>query len=274
MAISFSPVTLTLGMRVQGCDLRTPLDEATAKLLRQQLHQHGLLLFRDQDLTDEQQLRFALTFGKISKQGPIQKVAPDVTFVSNTRSDGTFGKGELSFHSDQCYYAHPMKAIMLYGLDVPTAGGETLFVNMAEVVASMPEALRRELESLKVRHELDYGQLDYGAEMKKNVAPSVIAAEHPAIARHPWSGQMVLMSNAYTSKAVVGVDAERSTQILRQLEALVSDPARVYRHQWKKGDLVLWDNLLLQHARSAFDPAETRTLRRCAIGNEREAVAA
>ncbi|MEO8855452.1 MAG: TauD/TfdA family dioxygenase [Burkholderiaceae bacterium] len=274
MNLSFTPVTEKLGVRVDGCDLRKPLDDATISLLRKKMHHHGLLLFRDQDLTDEQQLRFALIFGKISKQGPIQKVAPDITFVSNTRSDGTFGKGELSFHSDQCYYAHPMKAIMLYGLDVPTAGGETLFVNMAEVVESMPDALRRELSHLKVRHELDYGLLDYGSEMKKNVEPSVIAAEHPVIAKHPWSEQMVLMSNTYTARTIVGASSERSTQILRQLDELVSDPQRVYRHQWKKGDLLVWDNLLLQHARSAFDPSETRTLRRCAIGNEQEAVAA
>ncbi|MBI2726282.1 MAG: TauD/TfdA family dioxygenase [Polaromonas sp.] len=272
MTISFTPITSTVGVRVEGCDLGKPLDEETVTTLRQKMHQHGLLLFKHQDITDQDQLRFAKYFGNISKQGPIQKTAPEVTYVSNTRSDGTFGKGELSFHSDQCYYQHPMKAIMLYGLDIPKVGGETLFVNVAEVVASMPEEMKKDLASRKVRHEFDYGMLDYGDEMKKTVKAVVVSAEHPIIAKHPWSDKLTLMSNSNTAKCIVGVEADESQKILDMLDKIVSNPQNVYAHKWEKMDLIVWDNLLLQHARSNFDAAETRTLRRCAIGNENESI--
>lgn len=255
---------------VIGNEISRPLDEDTVRLLRSRMHEHGLLLFRNQQLDEEQQVRFALYFGRISKQGAIQRTAPAATYVSNVRDDGTFGKGELGFHSDQCYYAHPMKAIMLYGVEVPVRGGETLFANTAEVVRSLPPDLRAELAATKVRHEFDYGALEYGAQKMKQVEALKVAAEHPIVARHPWSDQMVLMANAATAVGVVGATPERSREIIRMLAARVADPAHVYRHKWEKGDLILWDNLLLQHARSHFDASERRTLRRCAIGNEQE----
>lgn len=273
MDIAFTPVTATLGVQVDGLDLSQPLDEATVALLRGKLHRHGLLLFRRQEIDDAQQLRFALHFGRISKQGAVQAASPPVTFVSNVRADGTFGKGELGFHNDQTYYAHPMKAIMLYGLEVTARGGETLFVNTAEIVNSMSEEQRREFGALEVLHEFDYGALDYGDDKKKEVQALKVSAVHPVIAPHPWSDAKILMTNI-NAKSIVGVTPERSRDLLQRLAALVDDPKRIYRHVWQKGDLILWDNLLLQHARSDFDTAERRTLRRCAIGNENEEVTA
>ncbi len=273
MSISFSAVSPTVGVQAHGLDISQPLDEETVRLLRGKMHEHGLLLFRNQELDDAQQLRFALCFGKISKQGAIQKTAPATTYVSNVRSDGTFGKGELGFHSDQTYYAHPMKAIMLYGLEVPAKGGETLFVNTAAIVSSLTTAQQREFDALEVLHEFDYGALDYGTDKKKEVQALKVSAVHPVIARHPWSDAQVLMTNI-NAKSIVGVSTERSRELLAKLAALVDDPKRIYRHTWRKGDLIVWDNLLLQHARSDFDTAERRTLRRCAIGNENEEVTA
>ena len=185
MSISFSAVSPTVGVQVHGLDISQPLDEETVRLLRGKMHEHGLLLLRIQELDDAQQLRFALYFGKISKQGAIQKTAPATTYVSNVRSDGTFGKGELGFHSDQTYYAHPMKAIMLYGLEVPAKGGETLFVNTAAIVSSLTAEQRREFDALEVLHEFDYGALDYGTDKKKEVQALKVSAVHPVIACHP-----------------------------------------------------------------------------------------
>ena len=100
-----------------------------------------------------------------------------------------------------------------------------------------------------------------------------VSSVHEVKVRHPWSDAQVLMTNS-NAKSIVGVSPERSRELLARLAALVDDPERIYRHTWKKGDLIVWDNLLLQHARSDFDTAERRTLRRCAIGNENEEVTA
>src|SRR5262249_38312728 len=145
-----------------------------------------------------EQMRFARLFGRISRQGAIQKASSGTTYVSNTRSDGTFGVGELLFHSDQCYYDYPMKAIMLYGIEVPQSGGETLFASTSRAYTRMPEGLKRRIENASVRHHFDYGALHYGDAKRKEVEAVKISAVHPIVSRHPQSGVPILMVNAQT----------------------------------------------------------------------------
>lgn len=269
MNIEFADITPSLGSRVHGLRLDEPLPPAIVDRLRAQLHTRGLLLFEDQDVDEPQQIRFATYFGKLSRQGPIQKSLPTgASYVSNKRADGAFGKGELGFHSDQCYYRYPMKAISLYGLDVTARGGETLFANTAFVVERLPEKLRETLKSHTARHTQDFANLDYGEAKKKEVSLDRVEFSHPAIARHPWSDADILMVNPLTTRSIVGLPEDESRAVIDEVHRHIADEEVVYRHVWKRRQMVIWDNLLLQHARSPFDDAETRTLRRCAIAHE------
>lgn len=267
--IHILPLSAALGAEVRGVNLAR-LSEGEAEFIMRSFYTFGLLLFRDQEIDDEQQVQFAERFGRLSRQGAIQKAAAGATYVSNTRADGTFGIGELLFHSDQCYYEHPMKAIMLYGVEVTTKGGDTLFANTSRAYQRMPAALKARIEGLKVRHHFDYGALHYGVDMKKEVAATKVSAVHPVVGRHPATSAPILMVNAQTVDRILDVDPAESTSLIEAIVSEIATTDNVYRHKWCPKDLVVWDNLLLQHARSDFDNAQRRTLRRCAIAHDLE----
>lgn len=264
------PLSPHLGYEVQGVDLAVSLAPGLRELLRGAMATRGLLVFRGQRLDEAQQLTFARAFGRISKQGPIQRSSPDVTYVSNVRPDGAFGEGELAFHSDQTYFEYPMKAIMLYGIEVPNEGGETLFSSSAVVAERMPADLRERLAGRKALARLDYGALHYGAQKRHEVEGLVAEARHPAIAVHEASQQTIHMISPDTTKEIEGYSAEEAKELIERVSRIVASDELVYRHRWRAGDLVVWDNTLLQHARSPFESSARRTLRRCAIAHERE----
>lgn len=271
--LNHSPLSPHFGLLVHDMDLSLGVEAPLHAQLRQLLHEHGLLLFKHQRINDAQQAAFASIFGKFSRQGPIQQTTQDVTYVSNTRLDGTFGKGELTFHSDQYFFPHPMKAIMLCAIDVPLNGGHTLFAHTHHAVLRMPQWLRQTLLNHQVLHVFDYDSVDYGEQQNQKVNKITVSQQHPAIAHHPWSQKEILTISQATSKTLIGPSSPaEKVQLMAQANAYIADPAHIYRHAWEVGDLIVWDNLLLQHARPDFDPQEKRTLRRCALAHDLEAV--
>ena len=268
-----SPLSPQLGLLVHDMDLSLGVDAKDHGLMRQLLHEHGLLLFKHQHINEMQQAAFASIFGKFSRQGPIQQTTQDVTYVSNTRQDGTFGKGELKFHSDQYFFPHPMKAIMLFAIDVPLRGGHTLFANTHSAFQRMTQPMRHALSKHEVLHTFDYDSVDYGEQQNQKVHKITVSQLHPAISRHPWSQKEILTTSQATGKALVGpLSTPEKEQLMAQANAYIAAPAHIYSHAWEVGDLIIWDNLLLQHARPDFDPNEKRTLRRCALAHDMETV--
>jgi alpha-ketoglutarate-dependent taurine dioxygenase len=166
-----------------------------------------------------------------------------------------------------------MKAIMLYGLELPESGGETLFANTSRAYLRMPEALKLWIEKLSVRHHFDYGALHYGDIKRKEIEAFKISAVHPVVGRHPDSGVPILLVNAQTVDRILDVDPAESATLVDEIVSRIAAPDNVYRHKWRPRDLIVWDNLLLQHARAKFDNAERRTLRRCAIAHDLEPAA-
>ncbi|MCW5772012.1 MAG: TauD/TfdA family dioxygenase [Rhodospirillaceae bacterium] len=270
--LTLVPLNPALGAEIRGVDLARFSDDEAEIILRA-FRAFGLLLFRGQVIDEAQQLRFAHLFGRLSRQGAIQKAATGPTYVSNTRADGTFGVGELLFHSDQCYYPHPMKAIMLYGLEVPAEGGDTLFANATRAYARMPEALRQQIDGLSVRHVFDYGALHYGDAKRQEVQAVQVSAVHPVVSRHPDTGQPILVVNPQTVDRILDVAPAESTTLVDEIVTRIAAPDNVYRHHWRPHDLLVWDNLMLQHARTDFDNTARRTLRRCAIAHDLEPAA-
>ncbi len=265
--------TLTehLGYEVKGIDLSKPLPTGASDLLRGALATRGLLVFRGQDIDTEQQATFARIFGRFTKQGPVHSVSPDCTYISNARDDGAFGNGELQFHFDHSYYEHPIKVLMLYGIEIPQDGGQTLFTSSAAAVRRLPEKLRQRLVGRKVLNAIDYATL---LQDRRDLDQIKTQAWHPAVATHEASGQQILMITRERSKQFDDAQGQEARDLVEAAHAVLSDPAVVYRHDWRKGDLLVWDNLLLQHARTPFDSDQKRTLRRCAIANDREPIAA
>ncbi len=270
MTMHLTPIRPWLGAEVTGLDLRHALDAQTVAGLLASLHTTGLLLFRKQDMSEQDTLRFVSYFGKISRLGSIQKSLKNgISYVSNTRADGTFGSGELLFHNDATFYETPCKAITLYGVEVPRSGGSTIFSSTAHALKQMPETLRARLARCKSRSFIDYADVDYGSRKQQEI--SVMRAEriYPVMMQHPWSDQTILLMSQHRSR-ILDEAGEESPELMRQVDEYVSDPRWTYTHQWQVGDLVFWDNFLLQHARPRLNEGESRTLRRCIVAHEDE----
>ena len=258
------PLSPAFGVEVTGLDLARPFGEDTAAMLRRAYGEHRLLLLRDQDLDQAAQLRFATLFGPVSHRGAFMKEA-DASHVSNARPDGILGSGVLHFHSDHTFFRHPLKAICLHALEVPSAGGDTLFADVLAAYDHLPAALKARIADLSSLQLFDYSG-DYNRRTLEKDAPAdAPRCWHPLVREEPESGRKALFAHMHTTAAISGLTDAEADALMEALAAFVADPAIGYRHVWRAGDVLLWNNIALQHARTDFDPREKRTLRRVPI---------
>jgi alpha-ketoglutarate-dependent taurine dioxygenase len=268
MAIELRPVSGHVGVDVRGVDLSKPIDDETAKGLRQAFLDHHLLLFRNQDISADDQFRFASLFGEAKIRGKYARAAaePATQYVSNTRTDGILGDGEIAFHQDHVFYEHPLRAIILYGVQIPPSGSATRFRNAVTLVDRMPDKLRRRCEPVRCLHLYDYNG-DYTAwQDPAKASPDAPRAWHPLLWTHPETGQLALWLSPLNTVDFAGATRDEGWALIDELKSY-ADAADdlVYQHEWAPGDLVIWSNRTLQHARLPFIPGEARTLRRTPI---------
>ena len=264
MTIEMTPLSPSLGVEVRGVDLTRPLPPETADLLRGEWAQHHLILLRGQQIDEDQQVAFAHIFGPVSHRGAYMKDRM-ATHVSNVRPDGILGGGVLHFHSDHTFFARPLKAICLYGVEVPTAGGETLFANAIQAYRNLPNDLKQRIEGLTSVQLFDYSG-DYNRRSLLEDAPDdAPRCDHPLVKLDEASGERVLFAHDQTTAAIHGLDQNETDRLLAELTTYLADPAVGYRHTWRPGDVLVWNNITLQHARTDFDPSQRRTLRRVPI---------
>jgi taurine dioxygenase len=267
MTMTAKPLCVALGVEISGIDLAAPLGDAEARWLREQYDSHHLLLLRGHSVTAEQQATFAQLFGRIAlrERTTVQGERADTQHVSNVRSDGLFGSSELFFHVDQLFEDAPLGALILYAIEVPEEGGDTLFSNGSLAWESMPAELKARIEHRQCRHAYTYaGTLadDWNMKRADKDAP---AAVHPMVWTDPRSGLRNLWANKAATVGVVGLDEEAGLALIDEARTYLDNPDFVYRHHWRPHDLLLWNNRLLHHARTPFDPAKPRTLRRSPI---------
>lgn len=268
MTIELHPASGHVGVEVRGIDLKAPIDDATAKALRAAFLEHHLLLFRNQDISADDQYRFASLFGEPTirtKYAPAPK-EPATQYVSNTRADGILGDGEIVFHQDHVFYEHPLRAIILYGIEIPPSGSATKFRNAVALVDRMPDALRRRCEPMRCLQFYDYAG-DYTAwQDPSKASPDSPRAWHPLLWTHPETGRRALWLSPLNTIDFAGATREEGWALIEELKAYAdAEEDLVYQHQWTPGDLVMWSNRTLHHARLPFDPTEPRTLRRTPI---------
>ncbi len=280
MNISIEPLSRTIGAEIKGLDLTRPIDESTRKEILDAFHRHIALLFRGQELTAEDQVRFATTFGDLGKRtlGPrLRKSADDiynesVMLVTNIMENGkppkgaaAFGEGEMWFHHDTCFYEIPNIATILYGIEVSSDGGLTRIANMYEAYKKIPRDLRNLLEGRTVHQIYDY--------QRCRVDPNVdlSGARHhlqPIFITHPVTGKRALYVNRMMTARITGMDRGESEAILDTLFAISEDEKIIYEHAWRAGDLLMWDNRCSMHARTDFPNEQRRLLRRCTVSGK------
>jgi taurine dioxygenase len=191
--------------------------------------------------------------------------------ISNIREDGkpigALPDGEMHFHTDQCHQERPAMASMLYAIEVPSVGGNTLFANGYKAYETLPAEVKRRINGRKALNAYDYDN----ASMKRGtrLAEGVPSCVHPVVRTHPATGRKALYVNRLMTVRIEGLPEEESDVLLELLFAHQEQRQFVYEHVWRPGDLLMWDNRCTLHARTDFSANERRLMRRVTILGEK-----
>ena len=271
--IGVRPLSASIGAEIIGIDLSQPMSDALFAKVLDAWHQNLVILFRDQQLSEDDQVRFGALFGPpaVSHTKRFTTANPAVMLISNIRENGqmigALPDGEMHFHSDQCHQERPAMASMLYALEVPSKGGNTLFANAYKAYETLPESIKTRIEGRKALNAYDYqaAATHRGTRLREGI-PS---CWHPAVRTHPATGKKALYVNRLMTIAIEGMPEEESDRLLGTLFDHQEQPQFVYEHVWRPHDLLLWDNRCALHARTDFSAAERRLLRRLTILGEK-----
>ena len=195
--------------------------------------------------------------------------------IENGQPIGSLGAGEAVWHTDMSYLEEPPKASMLYALEVPPAGGNTYFCNMYRAYESLPDALRRRIAGLSLKHDATYNSGGYvrqglSAMDDPEHSPGVY---HPLVPTHPETGRPVLYLGRRRNAYIGGLGLVESEALLDELWSYATQEAVSWRNEWRIGDVVLWDNRCTMHRRDPFDPNTRRILHRTQIKGGRRPAA-
>jgi taurine dioxygenase len=267
------PLTPAIGAEIIGVDLSQPLSDATAGKILDTWHRHLVILFRDQHLSEDDQVRFGERFGPpaVSHTRRFTTTNPAVMLISNIRENGeligALPDGEMHFHTDQCHQERPAMASMLYSLEVPSTGGNTLFANAYLAYETLPAAIKQKIEGRKALNAYDYDN----ASMKRGtkVRDGIPSSWHPIARTHPATGRKALYVNRLMTVAIEGLPADEASALLETLFAHQEQRQFIYEHVWRPHDLLMWDNRCTLHARTDFSAAERRLMRRLTILGEK-----
>ncbi len=276
MSAAFEVIpTGTVGAEMRGVDLAALTDNGIGAI-KSAWYRHDVLIFRNQQLTDDDLLSFSRHFGALDSppnQGAGRKSPvgyPEVYVVSNVLDEngepiGALGDGEAAWHTDMSYVPEPPDASMLYSLEIPQQGGDTWFCSMKAALAAMPRQLVERIKNLNIKHDGTYdsgGYVRKGIEHSDNPRTSV-GTPHPIVIAHPVSGDKCLYLGRRRNAYIMGLDLAESERLLDEIWTYVG--AVVYKHRWALRDVVLWDNRTTMHRRDAFDPRARRVMHRTQI---------
>ncbi|MBK19618.1 MAG: hypothetical protein CMM52_12360 [Rhodospirillaceae bacterium] len=276
--ITVTPVSDSIGAQITGVDLGETLDAETVSAITKAWHEYIILVFPDQDLTQDQQLTFARNFGDTGTRSRRAEDRPEgadynasIMLISNVKDKkgryiGSLPDGEMYFHHDMCYMPKPHKGTMLYAIDLPSTGGNTRFTNMYRAYDLIPDALKKQLKGRTALQVYDYHTtetVDIDGDLT-----GIHNKSQPIFVRHPETGRTALYVNRLMTARIDGLPRDESDAILEELYTISEAPDNYYEHVWTEGDLAMWDNYCSCHARTDFPATERRLLRRCTLLGE------
>lgn len=276
MTMQVQPLTPLLGLEITGIDLAGALEEPVKQELYKLFATNAVLVFRDQGFTPQQFETAARLFGEIiPEQFPNYRLPeyPTVSFLSNRDLEQT-GKARAvrgeGFHTDHSNYAAPPKATILYGIVIPSSGGDTEFVSVQAAYDDLPESEKNRLEGLRAMHEYAGMKSDHKATV---LSPEARArtpkASHPLVRLNPDNGRRGLYLSPNRVSRIEGMANEEAEPLLDRLYEHATRSKYLYRHKWRKGDMVIWDNRSVLHqATTDYDMEEYRYLYRVLLEGE------
>lgn len=277
MDVRFEPLSDHTGTSVEGVDLSAPL----APELRDELYgaylKTSVLVIRDQDLTAQQLLDAAAQFGEPFFQHNTKFSLPDCPRVHYISNQDKFPDGRryipgAGYHTDHSNAEMPPKATVLHAKELPSAGGDTQFVNMGLAFETLEPSVQKQIRGLQAEHVYQSSHSErklvgLTERRKAEIEQSVI---HPLVRTHGETGREAIYVNPIRIERILGMDGEEALPLLAGLLAHAIEPRHQYRHRWRLGDVVMWDNRNLLHkANGDYDMNERRYLYRLMLEGER-----
>ncbi len=266
--LEVAPLTRHIGAEIRGIDLREKPDDATVKAIYQAWLDHLVIIFPTQKLSQEDLIRATSYFGELgelsrpAKYHPpgFSRMLPGIMLISNIRENGepigALPDGEMMFHHDMIHREVPSKGTLLYSVEIPTHGGETLFASGYAAYETLDLKLRSRLEGKRALNHYNYGQQNRDGSGGTEAFTEWV---HPVFRTHEDTGRKAVYVNRLMTMHIVDMDKAESDELLGALFDHIEKPEFVYEHVWRLGDLLLWDNRCSSHARRDF-PADQRRL--------------
>ncbi len=280
MTLTITPTESTLGAAVTGVDLRS-LDDETFGAIRDAWHEHAVLVFPEQHLDDEAHIAFTRRFGALERNVTANHVGdnPETIVLSNVKPDGSvwapesdhglFLKGNSYWHTDSSFKRVPSMASILRADRVPSRGGETEYADMRAAWDDLDAATRERVDGKTGVHSYVWSQSQVGgmaalSEAEWNAVPPV---EHPVVRTHPETSRKALYIGRHASH-IKGEEVEESRSLLKSLCEDACRPPRTYKHKWRPGDLVMWDNRCVLHRGHGYPGDQARVMVRTTLAGE------
>lgn len=273
--MQIEPIHEAFVARVTGLDAAKPIEVQVQARLRGWHAEYPILVFEDQSMDAAQFVEFARIFGPIEIDHHLTQFAdagyPEIIYVTNVGADGkpdpASAERGSEWHADSTYKAEPCAHTMLYALEIPSTGGGTFFADMRRAFADLPAPLRAKVERLSARHQFGCGRAPGGViPPTPEERASLPSVTHPVVRRHPETGSQALYVNPLHTTGIVGLAADESDALLDELLDRAVMPQYVHHHQWRVGQVVIWDQRCTLHrAEATYSMTERRRLMRAKI---------
>jgi taurine dioxygenase len=282
MAISIRNLDASLGAEVRGLDRAKPLARNDLDAIEEAWRTRLVVVAHGQSLSDPQLLAFSKYFGELDPPGPnpygepFNKEFPEINVISNVVENGkpigNLGDGEAVWHADMTYIDVPPKAAILHSLEVPPGGGNTYFADMFTAYETLPPDMKRTAEGKIAVHDASRNSAGFLRKGYKEVTDvrETVGARHPLVRSDPATGRKALFLGRRPNAYIVGLEVADSEALLDALWAHATQRRFAMCHEWRVGDLLMWNNLSVLHRRDPFDPNSRRIMHRTQIkGHER-----
>ena len=274
--MKIEPVSDAVGAKITGLDLSRELDADAIAEIKSAWLKYQVLVFPDQEMTEQEQIRYARCFGEFPKRERYEYRAEkdlsenSIMLVSNIRDKagkpiGSLPDGEMMFHTDGAYDAHPYKYTLLFAVELPSTGGNTLFANMYQAYDELPEAFKTKLAECTAEQAYYSGTVQRGQYVGRYSG----CFSHPVFIEHNETGRPALYVSRLLTMRINELDEKESQDIISFLFDHSEKREFIYEHVWSLGDFVMWDNRCINHARTDFPRSERRLLRRNVIQGKR-----
>jgi taurine dioxygenase len=272
VSFTIRPLSAAIGAEAVGFDPRNFTD-ADRDALQQAWYQHLVMLIRSPDgaiLSDDEFVTFMSRMGTIENSRLLSPLSTrqEVMIISNIRQNGqTVGSlpdGELAFHFDRVHQKKPTRASALHAIEIPDQGGDTCFANMYLAYDTLDDDIKQKIAGRTALNTYDYDATSAG---KKVIDGNAQNAIHPVVRTIPETGRKSLFVSRLMTDQIIGLPEQDSRALLNRISDHCEQPQFIYRHQWRVGDILMWDNRCSTHARMDFDGSQRRLMKRIALAD-------